>query len=86
MRQAEVAGLASTRASSATSAAVKAASLRRISSGAGSPRNWSRCHTRTPVSSQWPELPGLECQSFRGAPASLRARVIVSSPAGLMSA
>jgi hypothetical protein len=35
---------------------------------------------------QWPELPGLECQSLRGAPASLRARAIASSPAGLMSA
>jgi hypothetical protein len=41
---------------------------------------------------QWPELPGLECQSLRGADdvprrvASRRATVMASSPAGLMSA
>ena len=36
---------------------------------------------------QWPELPGLECQSLRGgADAARRAAVAASSPAGLMSA
>src|SRR5690349_9070776 len=35
---------------------------------------------------QWPELPGLECHSLRGAAASRRATVMASSPAGLMSA
>jgi hypothetical protein len=36
---------------------------------------------------QWPELPGLECQSLRGGPdAARRAATFESSPAGLMSA